>query len=98
MTAMYGHVNRLDGPDRSEPDAIADEIRSVLRAEGVFDARAVEVENLKPSTRVEGDTEGTWAAMNGQLDVLSGSVVIDWADTDHLSGSVTVYVGSAGIL
>lgn len=99
MQELWTHVDRLHEPEeRTESEAVGLAVRDALRAERVFEAAAIDVENLQPSTRVEGDTEGTWTAMNGSLDVLSGTVVIDWTDADHLSGCVTVYVGSAGIV
>ena len=99
--AMYSLIDRLkDDPDddRSDAGAIADAVLDALWEHPTFRAVAVDVEDLKSSTRVEGDTEGTWTAMDAGLQVLSGTVVIDWTDADHLSGSVTVYVGSAGLV
>lgn len=94
---LWTYCDRLSDPrDLTEVEALQEVVRDALRDEGVFPAAAVVVENLRPSTRREGDTEGTWTAMNGTCDVLSGTVVIDWVDDDHRSGSVTVLVGSAG--
>ena len=96
---MYGLIDRLAADDeRTEIEAVGDSVKDALREHPTFRAVAVDVEGLKPSTRVEGDTEGSWTAMDRDMDVLAGLVVIDWTDTDHLSGSVTVYVGSAGLI
>ena len=96
---MYGLIDRLAADDeRTEVEAVADAVRDGLREHPTFRAVTVDVEGLKPSTRREGDTEGSWTAMDRDMGVLAGLVVIDWTDTDHLSGSVTVYVGSAGFI
>jgi len=98
---LFTRIDRLDEPpeltERPESEALAAVVREALRREGVFDAAAVDVDGLKPSTHRDGDTEGAWSAMDRNFGVLSGTVVIDWTDTDHLSGCVTVYVGSEGL-
>ena len=95
MHAQIGRNASKDSP--SEVETIREEVLEALKSHPTFRAAAVEVEGLRPSARGKGTTEGWWSAMDSAFGVLSGTLVIDWADADHMSGSMTVHVGSSGL-
>ena len=88
---------RVGGDDRSEKEALETAIREGLKAHPTFEAIAVDVGDVHASARHEGRSESTWTAMDENLDVLSGTALIEWTDSERMSGRVTVLVGSAGL-
>ena len=95
---MEGRFERQNGgKEQSQSDALKAAVREGLKSHPTFEAIAVDVGDVHASARHEGSSESTWTAMDENLDVLSGTALIEWTDSERMSGKVTVLVGSAGL-